>query len=237
MSHGAETLVRLELSSGRIVQGVVDSRTDDDQLWLRNRVGTAELQRGIAWNEIKSGTLAGEAVTPAELKLHATMFATDGQSLSLPRRATTTLPVSKPTFVAPIESIACDAWLANWDRDALSDGLVLQVAAFDRDGNSVPFQGTIEAELLTIDYLPGYLASTSGGRVPTVLGRWSQPWKPETRSLRLAYQGRHPQLDGQLDRYAQLRVRMAIPGHGVFEQDLDGLRTRPFTPVQNALRR
>jgi hypothetical protein len=178
--------------------------------------------------------LDGVAVEVDELREQAATLATPGRVTQLRRAATDASPRCTLTTSPVVASIDCNAWLANWDADAEFDGLLLEVVALDAFGEVVAAQGTVEAELITIDYQPAYLNSSSGGRVPTSLGRWNQAWKGGGK-IRLELLGRHPQWDHNLDRYALLKVRVSIPGSGVFEQGIDGLRTRPFTPLQNQL--
>jgi len=233
----ADALVHVELSSGREFTGILDARTNDQQLWLRWRVGEVELQRPIAWDRITAAQLQGEAIDVVDLKKRAEDLATPGRTV-VERNSFRSDPEKSQlpaTSVRPVRSIRCDAWLANWDADAEFDGLILNIETLDQDGIAVPATGTVEAELITIDYVLGYQASTSGGRIPVTLGRWSQPWESARRYVQLEFQARPPQLEPRLDRYAVLKVRVTIPGHGVFEQELDGIRTRPFTPVKNAL--
>jgi hypothetical protein len=224
--------VSARLVSGREFAGVLDSRTDDEKLWLRWTVGEVELQRPIAWERIESVELNGEPIDRKDLQERVAKLATPGRATQL-RRASTAAPGPSLAILPAVRSIHCDAFLANWDADAAFDGLVLEIAALDEFGQVVAAQGTAEAELTTIDYQPAYLNSSSGGRVPTSLGHWSQGWNAPQK-LRLELQARDPQRDGSLGRYVVLKVRVAIPGSGVFEQQIDGLRMRPFTPVQNA---
>jgi hypothetical protein len=225
--------VSVQLAGGREFAGALDARTDDEKLWLRWTVGEVQLQRPIAWERIQSVELNGAPIEVKELRVQAARLATPGLTTQL-RRASPNAPPRSSLAVSPVvRSIQCDAWLANWDSDAAFDGLALEIVALDEFGEAVPAQGTVQAELTTIDYQPAYLNSSSGGRVPTSLGRWSQRWSAQR--LRLELQGRDPQRDGSLSRYAVLTVRVTIPGSGVFEQQIDGLRMRPFTPVQNAL--
>lgn len=232
--HAADATVSVHLASGRELTGVLDLRTDDAKLWLRWTVGKVELQRPIAWEQVKSVALDGEAIEVHELREKAAKLATPGRTTQL-RRASPDTP-RQPSLAnsRTVGSIQCDAWLANWDADAPLDGLLLEIAALDEFGNAVEAQGTVDAELMMVDYQPSYLNSTSGGRVPTSLGHWSQSWNAPQK-LRLELQGRDPQRDGGLSRYAVLKVRVSIPGSGVFEQQIDGVRMRPFTPVLNQL--
>ena len=230
--QAADATVSVELASGRSLTGVLDARTDDAKLWLRWTVGKVELQRPIAWKQVKSAKLHGAPIGLAELQEQAAKLATPGRVTQLRPASSDTPPTSSPSISTTVRSIQCEAWLANWDADAAFDGLMLEVTALDLFGEAVAAQGTVEAELTTIDYQPAYLNSSSGGRVTTSLGRWSQRWTAP-QSLRLELQGRDPQRDGGLSRYAVLKVRLSIPGSGVFEQQIDGVRMRPFTPVQN----
>jgi hypothetical protein len=233
--HAAEATVAVQLTSGRSFTGTLDSRTDDQRLWLRWRIGDVELQRPIGWERIEKAELNGDAIELAELQARAADLATPGRITPLRTLPDNDRSRPEPRPAAPIvHSVRCDAWLANWDADANFDGLLVQIEAQDQNGQTLLVQGTVEAELVTIDYQPAYLNSTSGGRVPTSLGRWTQLWDSR-QNLRLELQGRDPQRDGSLSRYGLLKVRVTIPGSGVFEQQLDGLRMRPFMPVQNSL--
>jgi hypothetical protein len=227
-------MVKVKLTSGREFRGVVDARTDADQLWLRAQVGEVQLQRPIAWDRITTAELDGEAIELAELKEQAGKLATPGRVAQLRPAA---LNHGRSTLVTPtvVRSIRCNAWLGNWDGDAEFDGIVVEVEALDQNGTAIAATGTIEAELIAIDYQQAYLASTSGGRVPTSLGNWSQLWDAQGGYVQLELTGRHPQRDGKLSRYALLKVRVTIPGSGVFEQEIDGIRTRPFTPVRDGM--
>jgi hypothetical protein len=232
LAQAGDAKVSVQLVSGRSFAGVLDARTDSERLWLRWSVGDVELQRPIAWERIKSVELNGTPIEVIELQEQAAKLATLGRTTQL-RRASAAAPGLSLAISPAVRSIHCDAFLANWDADAAFDGLVLEIAALDEFGQVVAAQGTAEAELTTIDYQPAYLNSSSGGRVPTSLGHWSQGWNAPQK-LRLELQARDPQRDGSLGRYAVLKVRVTIPGSGVFEQQIDGLRMRPFTPVQNA---
>lgn len=231
--QAGDAKVSVQLDSGREFAGVLDSRTDNEKLWLRWTVGDVQLQRPIAWERIKSVERDGVPIEVKELQEQAAKIATPGRTTRLRRASTDALPRRTLAVSPVVRSIQCDAWLANWDSDAAFDGLVLEIVALDELGESVAAQGTVEAELATIDYQPAYLNSSSGGRAATSLGRWSQNW--HTQKLCLELQGRDPQRESNLSRYAVLTVRVTIPGSGVFEQRIDGLRMRPFTPVQNAL--
>lgn len=241
-SHaGAEVpAVKVRVTSGREYQGDVDQRTNDRELWLRWQKSGVRLERPIAWENVESAEVAGERVAPDELRKRAPELAS-----SVPR--VTCRPAASHRSVRPnsagtptpamqtVQSIRCDAWVGSWDSDALTDGILLQVEPLNEFGEVIAATGTLEAELVTVDYLPGYLASTSGGRVPVWLGRWSQPWQTQRRFVQLEFQTRSPEQNRHLDRYALLHVRLTIPGHGVFEQQLDGIRTRPYSPVLNNL--
>jgi hypothetical protein len=237
-----DTLVEVELADGRTFAGILDARTSNHSLWLRWRTGRAELQRNFFWHELQSITLAGASLTVEQLREHASELATEG--LRREPRLVQNAGVSNsqqaivvsPLAAAPprIATIDCEAWVGQWDADALLDGIALQITAYDPEGQAVPFEGTVAAELVAIEYQPGYQASTRGGRVPVALGRWSQPWHTATTHLRLPYQQREPERDGALGRYGHLRVRVSIPGQGVFEREITALRLRPFAPVRDA---
>lgn len=232
--QAAETQVTVHLVSGRTLTGTLDSRTDKEKLWLRWQVGEVELQRPIAWERVASAQVENKSIEVQALKEQAAKLATPGRQPQLRPASTNISSTRHPTITPVVHSIQCDAWLANWDADSLLDGLILEVVALDQFGNAIEAHGTVEADLMTIDYQPAYLNSSSGGRVPTSLGHWNQRWDSRARN-RLELLGRDPQRDRNLDRYALLKIKVSIPGSGVFEQQIDGLQMRPFTPVQNVL--
>jgi hypothetical protein len=237
-----DTLVEVELADGRTFAGILDARTSNHSLWLRWRTGRAELQRNFFWHELQSLTLAGASLTAEQLQERAPELATQGLGRE-PRsmqnagigKSHTYIPASSLAAAPPrIATIDCEGWVGQWDADALLDGIALQITAYDREGQAVPFAGTVAAELVATEYQPGYQASTRGGRVPVALGRWSLPWHTDTTHLQLPYPQREPEREGALGRYGQLRIRVSIPGQGVFEREITALRLRPFTPVRGA---
>jgi hypothetical protein len=228
----AETTIKVRTSSGREFEGVLDSRTNSEQLWLRWQIGQVELQRPILWERIVTADISGGPIEIAELQRRAEELSTPGRTTQL--RQAPEVQRTAANLRPIVRSIRCTAWLANWDADADFDGLMVEIEALDADGIAIDVQGTVAAELITLESQPAYLGSTSGGRPAVSLGNWSQPWSAQ-RSVRLELQGRQPPGGGNLGRYALLKLKVTIPGSGVFEQQVDGFRLRPYTPVGNQM--
>src|SRR5687768_7304614 len=63
-----DAIVEVQLVSGREFRGILDARTNEEQLWLRSHVGEVQLQRPIVWNRIATAELNGESTEIEDLK-------------------------------------------------------------------------------------------------------------------------------------------------------------------------
>ena len=144
---------------------------------------------------------------------------------------------------ARVAMVAFDARIANWDADLETDGLVIDVAPLDIDGQVVPVAGTLEVSLYARERRILDQAPNSGGDTTELVDRWSQPIVTSQRftgygtRLRLPFGAAHPELDSKwaVSPYGLVHLRFVVPGHGVFEDSRDGLRLRPFAPNRDRL--
>jgi hypothetical protein len=151
-----------------------------------------------------------------------------------------------PAVPAPLPrevvTIVFDAFIANWDADVETDGLVLDVAPLDAEGYIIPADGTLEVELFASQRRAFHHAPLSGGDTLELAERWTRAINPaELRPggyrFRLPFGAVHPELDPDwlAYHYGLVHVRLAIPGHGVFEDSRDGIRIRPWAPNRDYL--
>ena len=138
--------------------------------------------------------------------------------------------------------MSMDPYIANWDADVETDGLVVEVAPLDAYGTLVPASGTLEVELFAPQRRVFHHAPLSGGDTLELVERWTRAlnavdFGPRGVQVRLPYGAIHPELrpDWMASWYGLVHVRLTIPGHGVFEDSRDGVRIRPWAPNRDHL--
>jgi len=241
------TTVKVSVVSGRSWEGIVDFKSTERQLVLRFERGGAVLWRPIAWSDIRSVSLAGEPMEPRVLKTRWEELATTAMSKSeraklnpLPAVTDTVPAEEKPLPPAKVISIACDALLANWDGDVEADGLVLHLQPMDAWQGVTPASGTLEVELHALEARAFSLASNSRGRSLQPIARWAQSVKasdygPRGAAIQFPFQAAHPEFDDRVGWYGLVHIKFSVPGSGVFEQSIDGVRIRPWAPLRDYL--
>jgi hypothetical protein len=254
VSPGAEPQLEVLLSSGRLLHGVMDVDSTSEHLVLRSDQGGITLRRPIEWPRIEEVKSDGVAVEVAMLREKT--IAQVGTAQSDPKLRTKKLELRGDAFQdetaahvplelppARVAMVTFDARLANWDADLETDGLVIDVAPLDIDGQIVPVSGTLEVSLYARERRILDQAPNSGGDTTELVERWSQPIAASQRftaygtRLRLPFGAAHPELDSKwrVSPYGLVHVRFVVPGHGVFEDSRDGLRLRPFAPNRDRL--
>jgi hypothetical protein len=177
---GAER-VEVETRGGRVLRGVVDARTDDDRLWIRQEEGGAVLVASTAWGDVVQATVDGQPVAAGDLRTRAAETATAGPrwfaEVEVPPRAPgTALGVSPPHSYAPmgrphVRSVEIvEACLVNLDRDVEPDGIRVSIAAIGDDGIPMAVRGSLTVRL-TGERRPASVPTAEFGD----LDRWTQP--------------------------------------------------------------
>jgi hypothetical protein len=254
----------VELSSGRRFTGLVDARTSDERLVLRFTRDGATLRRSIEWDRVVGASVSQQQIDPGQLKATVLAMRSKGSGTQrvpgvqgsedsrpptsdlrppTPDSPTSDSPTSDPRLPTPdarVTSVTFDARIANWDGDVETDGLVVELFPIDEDGYAVPARGTVEVELFAPQLRDFNHAPLSGGDTLERVNRWTQAVESEdftTRGMRLKlpFAAVHPEFD--LDRVGMglVHVRLVVPGDGVFEDSIDGLRIRPYAPLRDRL--
>ena len=230
--------ITVQVSDGRTFTGLVDRQTDDERLWLRFEEGTGVLWRPVSWGRIVAASYQGQSVPLNEIKELAQRLQTTRQVVLQPRQSQTiaAVPKSAPSPAA----IDIEAALANWDGDVEADGLRLWLRLLDEEGLETAAAGTLEVELFAPTIRKYHEAPQSRGYAVDLIERWTVSlragsFRGGTARVRLPFGALHPQFDRKIDQLGLVHVRLAVPGHGVFEQSLDGVSLRPFSPVRDAL--
>ena len=257
---GQEKTLVVQLASGRQFSGAIDGSSNAQQLVLQTAADGLTLRRSIQWERVTSATLDAQLLSLSELKQLAVETRERGTTgdrgqgkgprrIEFPPMAApliamaeaATQPVAIP--LPPVATISFDAFIANWDGDVETDGLVVDLLPLDDYGQLIPASGVVEVELFASQRrIRLNDAPLSGGDTFELLDRWSQAVIPEQVGpngvrLRLPFGRIHPELnsDWLAYSYGLVHVRFVVPGSGVFDDSRDGVRIRPWAPNRDYL--
>lgn len=244
-AEAAEQPLSVRLTSGRELTGVVDARSNDERLVLRSSKAGATLRRTIPWSQLTGASIGEKPVEAARLK--ETLLATRSE-LALPAASATIAAEASDSSLPPaaalapprVTAVTFDARLANWDGDVETDGIVVDVFPLDEVGAAAAARGTVEVELFAPQRRIFHHAPLSGGDTLERVERWTRTIEPEDLAasgfrLRLPFGAVHPEFDWDWIGVGLVHVRLVVPGDGVFEDSLDGLRIKPYAPLRDRL--
>ena len=236
-----EGRIAVEVSSGRRFVGHVDARSGNDVLWLRTDHGAARIWRPIRWDAVVRVTREDQTLERNEVLALASEAPAAAQRRQRPvARGTTTMAEAADErlgFSAVPRGITFDAQLANWDDDAATDGLLLDLRVIDARGRNVAVDGTVEVQWMAIrDRTPWSGAYRNRSPVQTI-ARWTRTFTAaemaEGASWQLPFQAAHPQYDRSWRPAGLVRVKVTVPGHGTWVASRDFIRTRPYSPTRD----
>ena len=229
-----ESEVTVLLSNGRQSAAALDGRTDGDHLWLRFHSDTTTLLRAIPWDEIVSAHYEGRELTREEFPAVAAKVQAPA---AVARRSRATWG-----HAPRVTSVRFDAFLANWDGDVEADGLIIDIYPLDRNGQVIPASGILEVDLIASRAGEFNLSPRNSRQTLGRLGHWTMMVRTHDvdssgATFRLPFQAAHPEFDTNLGSHGLVHVRLVVPGHGVFEESVDPVRIRRFSPLRDALER
>lgn len=254
---GAEgDFVAVQLRDGRILSGVVDERTDGVELWLHSAEPSILVLTSTPWAEIRSARVAGKTLTADDFQKEAEQSKTPLPIATFRQPAVSVQP-AKP---APSRAQSLDlfASIANWDRDAESDGLSLRLNPLSADGSTTAVDGLLVVRLLgrrrgTRDLRtspPSFGFWTNGTPTTTYaplhaderyveIGRWTERIKASrfTRDgylARLPFQNLQPEDDLDLDGDGLVECRLSVKGQGILNATTY-VSLREYSPLRDQL--
>ncbi|MEQ8789171.1 MAG: hypothetical protein RIC55_22855 [Pirellulaceae bacterium] len=250
----ADDRVTIELQDGRTFTGRIDSRTGEERLWLRFGSESISVLRPIAWETVAAAHYDGESIDAGRLRrvaeqLKANPFGDEQAEAAIPAMDpaidTPGISAQDPThaqvaqtalgFSPRVAAVDFDVYAANWDADVETDGLVLEVFPTDGEGRVVPARGTLHVELLGRPRRERNSPSHPGQPLRT-LGKWTRSVTlGDGKSFQLPFQAVQPEFQPGVGAIGLVHVRLAVPGHGVFNASYDGVRIRPYSPIRDAL--
>jgi hypothetical protein len=215
---------------------------------LRFTHGTVSITRPIEWGRIVKALVAEQAIDPAKVREVAlSMRAEDSvfkvQERTVVRESEAQAPnqLAEPLVEQPrVTSVTFDARLANWDWDVETDGLIVEIYPISADGYLAPARGTVEIELFAPQKRVFQHAPLSGGDTLERVERWTRSldaadFGASGARLKLPFGAVQPEFDLDWIGVGLVHVRLVVPGDGVFEDSLDGLRIRPYAPLRDRL--
>jgi hypothetical protein len=254
-SVSAETLV-VRLQNGRQISATVHKRTDDARLWLQYGTRAVTVIRPVDWQTIVWASLDGEQISIGHLKElvarnDSPVMPAVGPSriLQIPpaderaQRETMANRARKALgFTRRVHAVQFDAALANWDGDVETDGLLLRLFPIDDRGSVAAVSGTLQVEFVTRRRRKFNDAPTRGGSTLDRIGRWTvrvdeADFRKGAATVKLPFQAIHPEFDMDWPASGLVHIRFIVAGDGTFEQSLDGIRARPFSPLRDATQR
>ncbi len=134
---------------------------------------------------------------------------------------------------ARVATISVDAYLSNWDADAVADGLSVYVTPLDKAEQGVPTSGLVQIELWShVKRSYRALGYSHRGEARRI-GYWaktiqSAQWTPRGYRVRLPFQSLDPSHDERVSRFGTLRVKLVAPGVGTFEAEPLNVRIKRF---------
>ena len=229
----------VRLASGREFTALVDARTDAE-LWLRFSSGGGSILRPISWDRIVAAEIDGQKVELKALRGICREVKSTAPAKKLSPAVAAVDQVPPPAPAPIVTSIRIDAWLANWDADVETDGICVQLQPLGENGQLVPVRGIADVELFAPQRRKFNEAPQSGGWMTELMQRWSERIEPQQTStsgilLRLPFAALHPEFNSGVDDWGLVHVSLTVPGSGVFEQSLDGVRLRKWSPVRDGM--
>lgn len=140
---GELVIVRLKDGSRRI--GEIDLQTNAGELWLYSAEPSIVVRSAVPWSAVQSADVGGKIVDAEELRGIA-----DRQKSPIP-------PVFEPELIPmlpeqlplqpQVQSLEILPSLANWDRDAETDGLEIRLSPLTRDRRVAAVDGLVTVRL------------------------------------------------------------------------------------------
>jgi len=248
----ADPAIVVALQSGRRFAGEIDPASSAEQLVLKTATGDITVRRPIRWESIVEATVDGKSVEVAKLRQGiGGRESGAGSRPTLLRKielrgevvpASAEVDAAAEYIPARVTMVNFDPYIANWDADVETDGVIIDIVPLDGDGFLIPSNGTLTVELFGQQRRTFDLAPQSGGATLELVERWTreisvEDFGPNGVRLKLPFGAIHPELrpDWLAWWYGLVHVRLAIPGQGVFEGSRDGVRMLPFSPNRDRL--
>ncbi|MCA9075626.1 MAG: hypothetical protein KDA93_11380 [Planctomycetaceae bacterium] len=254
-----EEYVSVYLNDGHIACGHVDERTDGQRLWLRVDAPWMMLISGYRWERVQRvvATDPPQRTEPIPLpplpdmsplpepELHrfpevplSRLPQNLNESRYTPSASSVRIHEWSDEDTRSLSSLHIEATLANWDRDAATDGLRVRVIPTNTDGLPVRVRGTIDFELVGERHHTNQSHRLRDDVAFPTLGRWSMKIEPDDADtwgtvVNLPFRNFHPQTDLDIDAQGLLTARLRVPRVGTFEATDAWVALRPVNRLRD----
>ena len=245
--------------NGQIVSGDFDFRSDENQLSLTKRAPQITLRTSHSWDEFQSMTYQGNEVTKSQL-LNRISQLKKSDERDHSRAAAMRFWFPPESFQRSLElpnsiqsrrqqgdhrsnrvaAFNFEAYVANWDRDAELDGLVVHLYPVNAAGQLVAIDGQVEMRLIGQKLRQLDSRGRTLNRNPKFpeLEQWTKRIRKSDFGLngaviRLEFKTIRPELHTELASGALLTGTLGIAGQGRFAASAADVSIRPFSPFRD----
>lgn len=238
--HGDAPQVSIETSTGRVLVGAVDDRSDEQTLWIRRAEENIVLVSAVSWHDVVTVEIDGREIEQVDLLDNLASYTT-----SEPQSFLTEYELLAPRGYSErflrwqsqprVASVEAAATLVNLDRTVEADGLLVTLAAIDTHGHTVAVRGSITARLIVerIDQHTGQVSFEEFQRWSAAVS--AADFRDGTVTVPLRFRGLSPEFDWQLCTAALLNVRLTAAGQGNYEASVP-VAIHEFNPIRDELR-
>ncbi len=254
------TLVR---QSGQIITGDFDHRSNNEYLFLIKRVPQMVMRTQHSWAEFQTITFQGNEVSKEELLQHvpkaiakaakrnrkeesfnfgfAPPLDLDRGLAPVPLGQNTPIqhpPTQHERDFLRVASLNINAYIANWDRDAALDGLVVHVLPVNSQSGIVPVDGQIDLKLIGQRHRQLDALGRNNHEQFPELERWSKlirkaDFGPNGAVIKLEFRNTEPEYQTELADGALLTGSLGVPGQGRFEASASDVLIRPLSDFRD----
>lgn len=258
--------VVLALLDGRTPRGVLSTKSTSEAVVLVTEIATVSLESRFATSLVESINAVGDfradgEQSPTPLISTASPLPelvpepTAGPFMEpfpapsgIREPAATPLlfdPFTSQQFALPdlrraVRSLTIQTQVANWDRDAECDGLLVRVLPLDDWGQVVPVDGLLDVELVTETSFSSNIRVDSRTEHFRVMERWSTrvsafQFDASGTVVKLPFRRFHPERDLDVAPDALATARLRLPSAGVVEASDPFVVLRPASRFRDQL--
>jgi len=244
--------VKVYLRNGRNLTGEVDIATTDKLLWIRSTVPGVVLRSALEWDKITHVRHAGRILSAIESRKQLADlksaqpkgFFTDLAHKNRLRNANSVRPAnrlgSRRLGRGALRSLQIEAVVANWDRDAETDGIRVRVSPLDAAGQIIPVRGWLDLQLIGHAQQASTQNRFRRRSAFPVLGRWNirvreSDFKSAGAVYQVPFEQFHPESDLSIAPYALFHARLNVASQGSFEATEPNVHLLPFSQIRDEL--
>jgi len=246
-------------NNGVVISGDFDRRSNENQLSLIKQTPQIVMRTSHAWNEFQSMMYRGKIVSQVELlkmvptlqmenanrnqQAEAFRFWLSPDNFRPPAYPAIQLQAKQP-FQSPrssrVAAFNMNAHVANWDRDAELDGLIVHLYPVNSYGEIVPVDGKVELRLIGQRYRElDWLGRNNREKFPE-LEHWSKlvrksDFGPDGAIIKLEFRRIRPEFRPELAQEALLTGSLGVAGQGRFDASATDVVIRPPSRFRDEL--